>query len=191
MWPPVSRSPCMTPCSFSPLLSTNKIFLNSASGVHLCFHSHSRPQNLEHMKFLSLSSVHHIWSLTKGPVFTWGWYRLGQTGKGCLGSVHDHLPLWWSLFSNEREREKVSLRGVLFSLSLLLGRFLPWEFEEKLWAHYSCKAGKLRNWELAEGLHQTANTTWVEPNFSALRLFSLNSQLPPSLNSLPFKFWPI
>jgi hypothetical protein len=32
-----------------------------------------------------MSSVHHIWWHTKGPVFTWGWFRLCQTGKGCLG----------------------------------------------------------------------------------------------------------
>jgi hypothetical protein len=31
-----------------------------------------------------MSSVHHIWWCTKGPAVTWGWYRLSQTGKGCL-----------------------------------------------------------------------------------------------------------
>jgi hypothetical protein len=71
------------------------------------------------------------------------------------------------------------------SFSLSQGGFLPWEPEEKLQAHYSCKAGNLRNWGLAEGLYRT---TWAEPDFSAPRLFfPLNSWLLPSLNSLPFK----
>jgi hypothetical protein len=51
----------------------------------LCFHSHSRLKNPEHLKFLCVSSVHHIWRRTKGPAITWGQYRLGKTGKGCLG----------------------------------------------------------------------------------------------------------
>jgi hypothetical protein len=32
-----------------------------------------------------MSSMHHIWWHTKGPAITWGWCRLCQTGKGCLG----------------------------------------------------------------------------------------------------------
>jgi hypothetical protein len=40
------------------LFSTNKIFLTSAAGVHLCFHSQSRFNNPEHLKFLHVSSVH-------------------------------------------------------------------------------------------------------------------------------------
>jgi hypothetical protein len=45
-------------CSFSPLFSTNKFFLTSAAGVHLCFHSQSRTKNPKHLKFLRMSSAH-------------------------------------------------------------------------------------------------------------------------------------
>jgi hypothetical protein len=48
-------------CSLSLLFSTNIIFLTSAVEVHLCFHSQSRLKNPEHLKFLCVSSMHHIW----------------------------------------------------------------------------------------------------------------------------------
>jgi hypothetical protein len=57
----------------------------------------------------------------------------------------------------------------------------PWEPEEKLQAHYSCKAGNPGNRRLTGALYWTASTTWVELNFSAKRLFFLSnlSSLPP------------
>jgi hypothetical protein len=45
-------------CSLSLLFSTNKIFLTSAVGVHLCFHPQSGLKNPEHLKFLLMSSMH-------------------------------------------------------------------------------------------------------------------------------------
>jgi hypothetical protein len=63
-WPTgslVSRSPCMPPFSLSLLFSTNKIFPTSAAGVCLCLHSQSGLKNPEHLKFLHMLSVHHIW----------------------------------------------------------------------------------------------------------------------------------
>jgi hypothetical protein len=73
------------PCSISLLSSTNKILLTSTAGVCLCFHSQSGLKNPEHLKSQCMSSVYHIWRCMKGQAFTWGWYRLCQTGKGCLG----------------------------------------------------------------------------------------------------------
>jgi hypothetical protein len=51
----------------------------------MCFHPQSGLKNPEHLKFLHVSSMHHIWRCMKGPAITWGQHRLGQTGKGCLG----------------------------------------------------------------------------------------------------------
>jgi hypothetical protein len=48
------------PCSLSVLFSTNKIFLTSAAGVHLGFHSQSGLKNPEHLNFQHMSSVHHF-----------------------------------------------------------------------------------------------------------------------------------
>jgi hypothetical protein len=42
----------MPPFSLSLLFSTNKIFLTSAAGVHLCFHSQSGPKNPNTWRFL-------------------------------------------------------------------------------------------------------------------------------------------
>jgi hypothetical protein len=47
-------------CSLSLLFSTNKIFPTSAVRVCLCFHSQCRLKNPEHLKFLHVSSVHHL-----------------------------------------------------------------------------------------------------------------------------------
>jgi hypothetical protein len=47
-------------CSLSLLYSINKIFPTSAAEVSLCFQSQSGPKNLEHLKFLRMSAVHHI-----------------------------------------------------------------------------------------------------------------------------------
>jgi hypothetical protein len=68
--PRISRSLCI-PCHAVFLFSTNKIFLTSAAGVHLCFHPQSGLKNPEQMKFLRVSSVHQIdWmhgSSSRGP----------------------------------------------------------------------------------------------------------------------------
>jgi hypothetical protein len=59
------RVPLHSPiCSLSLLFSStkfsaNKIFLTSAVGVCLCFHSQSRLKNPEHLKFLHMSSMHY------------------------------------------------------------------------------------------------------------------------------------
>jgi hypothetical protein len=64
MGSPVSGSPCILQYAvflFSPTkFSTNKIFPTSAVRVCLCFHSQSRLKNPEHLKFLRMSSVHHL-----------------------------------------------------------------------------------------------------------------------------------
>jgi hypothetical protein len=91
MGPPVSRSHCILPCSLSLLFPINKIFLTSAAGVCHCFQSQSGPKNLEHQKI----PAHHLCIIcwpTKGH-FTWGQYRLCQTGEDCLGSGCDNLSL--------------------------------------------------------------------------------------------------
>jgi hypothetical protein len=54
------------PYSLSLVFSTHKFFLTSAAGVHLCFHSQSGLKNPEHLEFLCMSSVHHIWQHTNG-----------------------------------------------------------------------------------------------------------------------------
>jgi hypothetical protein len=53
---------------FSSLLFTNKIFLTSAAGVCLCFHTQSGPKNPKHLKFMCVSSVYH-WQHTVFQVF--------------------------------------------------------------------------------------------------------------------------
>jgi hypothetical protein len=70
-------------CSLSLLFTTNKIFPTSAAGAHLFFHSQSVLTNLSTWNSYT-SSVHHIWWCSMGQVFTWGWYKLCQTGKDCL-----------------------------------------------------------------------------------------------------------
>jgi hypothetical protein len=113
---------------FSPAkFSTNKIFPASAVGVCLCFQSQSRLKNPEHLKLLHVSSVHHIWRCTKGPAITWGWYRLCQTGKGCLRMWPWASGTWWSLFSRKDPPPRPSYSGTLRStfspsLSVLLRR---------------------------------------------------------------------
>jgi hypothetical protein len=49
------------PCSPSLLFSTNHIIPTFISGVCRCFHSQSGLKNPEHLTFLYVSSVHHIW----------------------------------------------------------------------------------------------------------------------------------
>jgi hypothetical protein len=61
MGPQVSGSPSI-PHYAVFLFSTNKIFLTSAAGVCLGFHSQSGIKNSEHLKFLHMSSVHHAHS---------------------------------------------------------------------------------------------------------------------------------
>jgi hypothetical protein len=74
-------------CSLTLLLSANEIFLTSAVGVCLCFHSQSRLKNTEELKYMCMSSGHQIWQLQRDqPTYTYqGKYRLCKTGKGCLG----------------------------------------------------------------------------------------------------------
>jgi hypothetical protein len=59
MGPLISGSLCMPPCSLSLLFSTNKIFLTSAAGDHLCFHSQSGPKNPQLLK-IPASSVYYL-----------------------------------------------------------------------------------------------------------------------------------
>jgi hypothetical protein len=77
-WPtesPGFRVPLYSPiCSLSLLFSTNKfstnkIFLTSAVGVCLCFHSQSGLKNPEHLKFLHVSSMHHMYGDVLGILF--------------------------------------------------------------------------------------------------------------------------
>jgi hypothetical protein len=96
-----------------------KIFLTSAVGVCPCFHSWSRLKNPKHV-----SSVHRL-ATQIGQAVTWGWYRLCQTGKGCLG-----MWLWPSGTLMESVFQEIppplpSYGGNLrltFSLSVLLRR---------------------------------------------------------------------
>jgi hypothetical protein len=74
---------CSLSLLFSPTkLFTNKILLTSAVGVCLCFHPQSRVKNTDHLKFLHMSSMHHIWQPRReqlSPEVGTGCAKLGKT----------------------------------------------------------------------------------------------------------------
>jgi hypothetical protein len=126
---------------------------------------------------------------TKGQAFTWGLYRLCQIGKDCLGMwPWLSSTLMESVFqeSPHQSLATVNLSGqpsLCLSLSCK-GSFLHWETDEKLQAHYSCKAGNLTELRGQPGVYTRLPILLGQSQTSVhWGFFSSNSQLPPSLNS--------
>jgi hypothetical protein len=110
---------------------------------------------------------------------TWGQYRLCQTGKSCLG-------MWpWTsgtavefIFQERPLPPQPSYGGTLrltfsLSLSVLLRRVSPsgnWGKAPSPLQLYGRQSEE--TWTPDRGLYHTANAVWVEPDFSAPRLFS-------------------
>jgi hypothetical protein len=136
----------------------------------------------------------------KGLVFTWGQYRLCQTGKGCLGtwpwlsgtlieSVLQENPPSHGLAT--ADLSGWPFLSLSLSLSLIKEGFPLGNLRKSskpitvvrqaAWENSGAGWKLILDWPMLHGQSQTS----VHWGF-----FPLNSLLPPSLNYLPFKVWP-
>jgi hypothetical protein len=118
---------------------------------------------------------------TKGPVFTWGQYKLCQTGKDCLGmwpwvsstsveSVFQERPPTTAYLRWNSQVDLLSLSLCLVKEGFFLGKLRK--------RSKPTTAVRQAIWETqrpGRGLYCTANATWAELDFSAPRLFLFSS----------------